>query len=106
MPTPQELLDALKQVKYPGFSRNIVDFGMVKDILVGGASVVVQLAPSTDDATTLAQIQREVVDVLKSFVPVPVQVEMQRPAPAPRAPTPEIPGVQYVVAVASGKGGV
>lgn len=108
MPTPQELLDALKQVKYPGFSRNIVDFGMVKDILVGGASVVVQLAPSTDDAATLAQIRQGVVDVLKSFVSMPVQVEMQRPAPAvaPRAPTPAIPGVHYVVAVASGKGGV
>ena len=30
-PTPQELLEALKQVKYPGFNRDIVDFGLVKD---------------------------------------------------------------------------
>ena len=46
-PTPQELLEALKQVKYPGFNRDIVAFGVVKDIAVGGAAVVVELAPST-----------------------------------------------------------
>ncbi|MGE0680819.1 MAG: P-loop NTPase [Candidatus Binatia bacterium] len=108
MPTPQELLEALKQVKYPGFSRNIVDFGSVKDLLVGGASVVVQLTLSTDNAEIVSQIRQEVIAVLKSLVSLPIQVEIQRPAPAavPRTPKPEIPGVQYVVAVASGKGGV
>lgn len=108
MPTPQDLLEALKQVKYPGFSRNIVDFGLVKDLQVGGAGVVVQLAPSTDSVEIISQIRQEVISVLKSLVPLPIQVEIQRPTPtaAPRAPKPELPGVQYVVAVASGKGGV
>jgi ATP-binding protein involved in chromosome partitioning len=109
MPTPQELLEALKQIKYPGFSRDIVDFGMVKDILIGGTSVVVQLTSSTDNAQTLALIRQHVTEALKSLVAVPVQVEFQRPAPGsplPRAPKPAIPGIQYVVAVASGKGGV
>jgi ATP-binding protein involved in chromosome partitioning len=108
MPTPQELLEALKQVKYPGFSRDIVDFGMVKDIQVGGAKVVVQLTPSTDNPETLALLRQQVVDVVSAFVSVPVQVEMQRPAPvsAPQAPKPKIPGVEHVLAVASGKGGV
>jgi ATP-binding protein involved in chromosome partitioning len=109
MPTPQELLEALKQVKYPGFSRNIVEFGMVKDIMVGGTSVAIQLAPSTDDVEILTQIRQGIIAVLQSYVSVPIQVEFQRPAPVaapPRAPAPEIPGIQYVIAVASGKGGV
>lgn len=108
MPTPQVLLEALKQVKYPGFSRDIVDFGLVKDILVGGAEVVVQLAPSTDSPETLALLRQHVTAVLQSLVTVPIRIEMQRPAPvaAPQAPKQEIPGVQYIVAVASGKGGV
>jgi len=108
MPTPQELLEALKQVKYPGFSRDIVDFGLVKDILIGGAEVVVQLAPSTDSPETLTLLRQHVTAVLQSLVTVPIRVEMQRPAPvaAPPAPKQEIPGVQYIVAIASGKGGV
>ena len=107
MPTPQELLEALKQVKYPGFSRDIVAFGMVKDIAVGGAGVTVQLAPPTDNAEVVAQIHRGVIDTLGPLVQVPVEVVIQRPAPATSLRSkPGIPGVQHVVAVASGKGGV
>ncbi len=106
MPTPQELLEALKQVKYPGFSRDIVAFGMVKDIAVGGAGVTVQLAPSTDNPDVLAQIRQGVVDVLGPLVQVPIEVVIQRPAATGMRPHPEVPGVRYIVAVASGKGGV
>ena len=106
MPTPQELLEALKQVKYPGFSRDIVAFGMVKDIEVGGTGVTVQLAPSTDNAEVVAQIRQEVIDILTPLVRVPIEVVIQRPTTAPTRAKPEVPGVQYIVAVASGKGGV
>src|SRR5215510_4588579 len=106
MPTPQELLEALKQVKYPGFSRDIVAFGMIKDIEVGGTGVTVQLAPSTDNAAVVAQIRQEVIDTLTPLVRVPIEVVIQRPTRAPTRSKPEIPGVQYIVAVASGKGGV
>jgi len=108
MPTPQELLEALKQIKYPGFSRDIVAFGLVKDLQIGGTGVVVQIAPSTDNVEIISQIRRDVIEVLKARVSLPIQVEIQRPTPptAPPTPKPEIPGVRYVVAVASGKGGV
>ena len=107
MPTPQELLEALKQVKYPGFSRDIVAFNMIKDIAVGDTGVTVQLVPPTDDPEIVAQIRQGVIDTLTPLVRVPVEVILQRPAAAARGRgKPEIPGVQYVVAVASGKGGV
>ena len=107
MPTPQELLEALKQVKYPGFSRDIVAFGMIKDIGVGGASVTVQLAPPTDNPEVVAQIRQGVIDTLTPLVRVPVEVIIQRPAAGATVRSkPEVPGVQHVIAVASGKGGV
>ena len=39
------VIDALKGVKYPGYSRDIVSFGLVKDVAAGNGavSVVVQL---------------------------------------------------------------
>ena len=39
MPSPQEILSELKKIKYPGFSRDIVSFGMIKDIEVASAGV-------------------------------------------------------------------
>ena len=108
MPTPQELLEALKQVKYPGFSRDIVDFGIVRDVEVGGASVTVHLAPSTDNQGVFAQLRQRVIDTLSPLVRVPIEVAFEKPAPVqmPAAPKPEIPGIRHIVAVASGKGGV
>ena len=40
MVTPQQVLEELKKVKYPGFARDIVSFGMVKDIEVGSPQPV------------------------------------------------------------------
>ncbi len=124
MPTPQELLESLKSVKYPGFSRDIVSFGMVKDIAIGVSRVVVQIAPSTGNADVIAQVRSEVLAVLERLVELPIEVEIlqpggqsrqERPAqpqpqPQPHGhahpPKPQIPGIQNVIAVASGKGGV
>lgn len=114
MPTPQELLAALKQVKYPGFSRDIVDFGIVRDIEVGGAKVTVSLAPSTENTDALALLRQSVINILTPLVRVPVEVIMERPPPvaipgqakATTPVAPPIPGVRHVLAVASGKGGV
>lgn len=114
MPSPQELLESLKNVKYPGFSRDIVSFGMVKDIAVGVSRVVVQVAPSTGNKDVIEQIRRDVQATLAAQVALPVEVEVlqhdggERPAPQTQVKpsTPRLPGIEHVIAVASGKGGV
>jgi ATP-binding protein involved in chromosome partitioning len=110
MPTPHELLELLKRVKYPGFSRDIVSFGIVKDIQVGSTGVTVELAPPAANDEIVAQIRDAVGTALSDATGLPVDVQME-PAPRPAAPGPRtartgIPGVGAIVAVASGKGGV
>jgi ATP-binding protein involved in chromosome partitioning len=109
VPSPQEILERLKKVPYPGFTRDIVSFGMVKDIEVSSSAVTVHLAPSTAQQDVLAQIEVAVRDAVATVAGVPGRVEIVRaappPPPRPRGPQP-IPGVASVVAVASGKGGV
>ena len=39
MPTQQQVLEALKTVKFPGLSRDIVSFGFVHDLKVDGGDV-------------------------------------------------------------------
>ena len=78
MPTPQELLESLKNVKYPGFSRDIVSFGMVKDITIGVSRVVVQIAPSTGNTDVIEQIRRDVLATLEPLVELPIEVDIQR----------------------------
>ena len=39
----ENVLELLKSINYPGFSRDIVSFGMIKDINIDGDSVTVQM---------------------------------------------------------------
>ena len=108
MASPQEILEALRAVPYPGYTRDIVSFGMVRDIEVASAGVTVILAPTTGDDEVIHQIATRVHAIVSAMKIGTVTIRVERPAHArtgPRGPRP-IAGVRHVVAVASGKGGV
>jgi ATP-binding protein involved in chromosome partitioning len=108
------VLNALKSVKYPGFSRDIVSFGLVKDISAahGAVSVALQLTSPSPDAARQIKIDAE--QALKKLPGVSqVVVEVRQPSAGQAAAgagafahQTRVPGVKRVVAVASGKGGV
>jgi ATP-binding protein involved in chromosome partitioning len=114
MLTDEVILNALKSVKYPGYSRDIVSFGLVKQIATnnGAVSVAIELTSASPEAA--AQIKTESEAALKTLPGVNVvHVEVKQTAPAarPGAPNPfaqqnRVPGIKKVVAIASGKGGV
>jgi ATP-binding protein involved in chromosome partitioning len=107
-PTPTELLERLKAVQYPGFTRDIVSFGLVRDIEVSSAGVTVKLAPSTAREEVIREIEAGVRAALSQepgVGPVTI-VREETPAPTRRRGPEGIPGVRSIVAVASGKGGV
>jgi ATP-binding protein involved in chromosome partitioning len=112
MPNPNEILSELKKVKYPGFSRDIVSFGMIKDIEVAHSGVTVMLTVASAKPEVVQKIVADVKTAVGAMRDVPaVEVRIEQPAAAaPRAATGaaqrEIPGVKHIVAVASGKGGV
>ncbi len=109
MATPQELLEVLKRVKYPGFSRDIVSFGIVRDIQIGARGVSVDLATSAVSDESAAQIKADVQAAIATLPDLPVEVAIERapqPAAGPRPARTGIPGIGAIVAIASGKGGV
>lgn len=108
--TEQQVRDALRQVRFPGYSRDIVSFGFVKSIRVGGGDMEVILEVNTRDPSVQAQIQAESEAVLKRLPGAQrVVVSMTVPSAPPSAGVPEpkpVEGVRRVVAIGSGKGGV
>ena len=117
MLTPEAVTQALKAVRYPGFSRDIVSFGLVRDVTVNAGTVSVALQLTSPNPQAAAQIKAESEAVLKALPGASaVSVDVRQPAGAPGQPTPggtdpwanqnRIPGVKRVLAVASGKGGV
>jgi ATP-binding protein involved in chromosome partitioning len=106
----QTLRDALRRVKYPGFSRDIVSFGLVKEIRVEGESIFVQLVLTTAEPAVARQIRDEThaaLSGIRGVGRVEIKVDIQSPAKAAGIPGPaKLEGVEHVIAVASGKGGV
>jgi ATP-binding protein involved in chromosome partitioning len=107
-----QVYEALKKVKYPGYSRDIVSFGLVKSVQVQEQDVTVGIQMTTnqqDVATKMRQAAEEVLRTLPNVGSVHVEVRLKDQAPAGAPPQPQaagLPGVQHVIAVASGKGGV
>ena len=113
MPSPNEILAELKKVKYPGFTRDIVSFGIVKDIEVAHAGVTIMLTMASAKAEVVEKIVADVKEIVAAMAGVPaVNVRIEQPsATAPKAAGAmtgprAIAGIKHIVAVASGKGGV
>jgi ATP-binding protein involved in chromosome partitioning len=114
MLTEAAILDALKTVKYPGYTRDIVSFGLVKAVAIDNGTVRVTMALTSNQPAAAQQIQSESERVLRAQPGVTaVHVEIQQQAGAapagaqnPWAQQNKLPGIRRVVAVASGKGGV
>jgi ATP-binding protein involved in chromosome partitioning len=108
--TEQQVRERLSKIKYPGFSRDIVSFGIIKEIRIEGEDVLVQMAIATSDANVPRTIKQESEAALGEIPGIGkyrVNIDIQAPAqqPAGMGAT-VIPGIKHVVAVASGKGGV
>lgn len=111
--TPDFIREALRQVRYPGFSRDIVSFGLIKDIVCQPGLTTVRIEIQTKDAKVPEQIFQDchaVLDPLPDVGTVKVEIEIKdAPAAGGLGGTvgkSTIPGVKRIIAVASGKGGV
>src|SRR3970282_2612651 len=110
---PEGIRNILKKVKYPCFSRDIVSFGIVKDIGVDGSKVIISLLLPNPDEKLESEIEGSVKKTLLespgiSEVDVRVGAREAKKIPTQaRGPErAEVTGINYFSALASGKGGV
>jgi ATP-binding protein involved in chromosome partitioning len=111
MPTISEeaVRQQLATVKYPGFTRDIVSFGLIKNIKITGPDIHVLMSIATNDAAIPQTIKDESEAALRQLPgagDIRVLIDIQAPPQSAAMGTTEIEGVKHVIAVASGKGGV
>ena len=61
-----EVREVLRRVPYPGFSRDIVRAGFVKDVAVDGASVVVDFSPNSRNAAKVEEMEDDIRETLRA----------------------------------------
>jgi ATP-binding protein involved in chromosome partitioning len=110
--TEEVVLERLKAVKFPGYSRDIVSFGLVKEIKIAGSDLLVRLSVATSNSAVAQTLKKESEQALAALAGVrstKIVIDITNPpevASTGQTSTTKIPGVKYVIAIASGKGGV
>ena len=106
----KEVLEKLKSISYPGFNRDIVSFGMVKDIKIENNDIEIILKISSQNKEKKEQVVKNVKnEIAKYFTNVKTFIDdssqnishQQAPVQAPI-----LENVKNIIAIASGKGGV
>ncbi|MCG8525520.1 MAG: Mrp/NBP35 family ATP-binding protein [Opitutales bacterium] len=115
MASQEQVIETLRKVNYPGYTRDIVSFGLVRDITIRDEEVEVLLEVSSQQTDVPGKIKVAVEEAVSSLdkvkqVNVIVSVKSSETpgangTSAAPEPTP-LDGVEHIIAVASGKGGV
>ena len=107
----EKLLQLLKSVTYPGFSRDIVSFGLVSEVNFKEGKAAVRLELSSPDQELPTLLKNKVEEVLGqdpgiSEIEVTVIVKAQSTDSQSSTEDSKISGIDKIIAIASGKGGV
>lgn len=108
---PQLIIDALKNVRYPGTGQDIVSAGMVEDdIRIDGTKVSFSLITERQNDPFVKSLVKMAEQAVLTYAGPEIQIKGNISVKSKQAPRPALPdllsGVKNIVAVASGKGGV
>ena len=116
---PETIKSVLQTVKFPGFSRDIVSFGLVRNIQLSEGNAIIEIEITTGNPEVPQQITTDIKSAVGSLAGIQtVEVQMNvtqpknQPGPGnigngkPSTGNVSMQRVKYAIAVASGKGGV
>ena len=109
----KDILKALEGITVPGEGENMVDSGAVTNVMVFGDEVVVDITVRNPSLQARKKTEVEILKVIHKEVyekaKIKVNVKVDAPAAKPKVNEIKgkpVPGIQNIIAVASGKGGV
>ena len=109
--TKQAIEDALKTITVPGEGKNMIESKAVKNIVVFDDEVIVDLTISNPSLQAKKRTEVNIMKAIHELVYPKAKIQVNVKVDAPSTPKNQIkgkaiPGIQNIVAIASGKGGV
>ena len=108
----QDILKALESITVPGEGKNMVESGAVKNVVTFADEVIVDITISNPTLQAKKKTEVEIMKAIhdkvyeKAKITVNIKVDAPPKASANTIKGKAIPGIQNIIAVASGKGGV
>ena len=108
---PALIIDALKNVRYPGNGKNIVELDMVEDdIRIDGNKVSFSLIFEKPTDPFMKSLVKAAETAILTYISPEVEIKgniaVKTRKPLPEKPANPLPGVKNIIGVSSGKGGV
>ncbi|WP_150451434.1 Mrp/NBP35 family ATP-binding protein [Arenibacter lacus] len=108
----KDIRKALEKITVPGEGQNMVESGALKNIMVFGDEVVVDITIANPSLQARKKTEVEILKIIHSEVYEKAKITVNVKVDAPAKPKVNeikgkaIPGIKNIIAVASGKGGV
>ena len=108
----QDIFKALETITAPGEAKNMVESGAVKNVMTFGDEVIVDITITNPSLQAKKRAEVDIMKTIHDIVYEKAKVTVNVKVDAPAKPAPNvikgnlIPGIQNIIAVASGKGGV
>jgi ATP-binding protein involved in chromosome partitioning len=107
----EKLLESLKKVNYPGFSRDIVSFGLVNEAKFENGKALVKIELTSTDPKLPLHLKSQIEEVLgqnEEITETDIAIAVKKDASSSSSDAEEnrISGIDKIIAIASGKGGV
>ena len=108
-----QVKEILSKINYPGFSRDIISFGMVKDIIIENDGIIINLTITSNNVEKIELVSNNIKKELSQFFSsVIVNIENTdtnkdlSPSSNLDSESNALSNIKHVIAIASGKGGV
>ncbi|GAB4158723.1 MAG: Mrp/NBP35 family ATP-binding protein [Winogradskyella sp.] len=108
----QDIINALKTITVPGEGDNMVDSGAVTNVVTFADEVIVDITIKNPSLQAKKKTEVEILQTIHKEVYEKAKIKVNIKVEAPAKPVSNvikgkpIPGIQNIIAVASGKGGV
>jgi ATP-binding protein involved in chromosome partitioning len=108
----QDILNALELITVPGEGQNMVESGALKNIQIFGDEVEIDITIANPSLQARKKTEVEILKIIHKEVYEKAKIKINLKVDAPANPKVNeikgkpIPGIQNIIAVASGKGGV
>jgi ATP-binding protein involved in chromosome partitioning len=109
--TKQDVWNALKTISLPGEGENIVDRGVVTNLMIFGDQIDIDLQLDNPSLQARKKLEVALIKTLHEQVYEKAKVKVNIKVVAPQKPAETIkgspiPGIENIIAISSGKGGV